>query len=492
MLRKLASQTAIYGLSTILVKFINYMLTPYLTYRLSKEIIGVQGYFYSFIPFGLTLLTLGLETGYFRFCGKSETAEKKKELFSTLLITISSIALLFFGAVWHFTPEIFKFTSSVGAKDIAIIPVVGAIIAIDSILAIIYAKIREEGRAKWFLMTRLFSVIINVGACILFYSVLPELNPNSFIGSLWSSERASLYLFIANLIASMATLLLLTKEIRFSTTPFNYNVLKRVFIFSLPLVVSGISGTANEFIDRQLLAQLLPMGEKMASIGIYTSVMKIAALLYLFNQMYRFAAEPFFLANVKKDDFKTSNAQALKYFSIASIAIFLFITLYIDVFKYFVGKEFRVGISIIPILLLSNILIGVYINLSFWYKMTEKTFFAVIITTIGLIVTIVLNYMLIPKFGYEGSAWARLGCEATMVGISYYFNQKYYPIKYDLKNIGRYTIVGAIIFVCGWWMPLDGVIKFLLNSILFITFILYFIRHEKIDIKKELSRILHK
>ncbi|MFI3268627.1 MAG: polysaccharide biosynthesis C-terminal domain-containing protein [Rikenellaceae bacterium] len=492
MLRKLASQTAIYGVSTILVKFINYMLTPYLTYRLSEEVIGEQGYFYSLIPFGLALLTMGFETGYFRFSGKAKDENEKKELFSTIFTAISCISLLFFGCVWFFTPQIYEITSSLGAKTMSIIPLTGGIIATDAILAIIYTKIREENRAKKFLITRTFNVLVNIGLCLFSYSVLPYQNPDTFLGRLWNAEDVAVYVFIANLVASLSTLLILLPEIKLSSKLFSVKILKPLLVFSIPLMISGIGGVANEFIDRQLLADLLPDNAKMASLGIYTSVMKIAALIYLFNQMYRFAAEPFFLSNVKKDDFKEYNARALKYFTIISIVIFLFITAYMDIFQYFIGERFRVGIHIIPILLLSNVLIGVYTNLSFWYKVTEKTYFATIITFSGLAITIVLNYLLIPRLGYEGSAWARLGCEAAMVLLCYYLNQKYYPIKYDLKSIAKYAVVGAIVFVCCWWSPLEGLLKLLVNSILFITFMLYFIKNEKIDIKGEIKRLLRR
>ncbi|MFI3261832.1 MAG: polysaccharide biosynthesis C-terminal domain-containing protein [Rikenellaceae bacterium] len=490
MLRKLASQTVIYGLSTILVKFINYMLTPYLTYRLSKEVIGEQGYFYSIIPFGLVLLTMGFETGYFRFCGKAKSDEEKKELFSTILIFISAISILFFAGVWFFTPELYEITLSAGVRNISIIPLVGGIVATDAILAIIYTKIREEGRAKKFLVTRVFNVLVNVGFCLLFYSVLPYAEPDSLLGSWWNEGSASVYVFTANLIASLATLLLLVTEIHFTPRPFNPKIIKPLLIFSLPLMVSSIGGTANEFVDRQLLAFLLPESIKLSSVGIYSSVMKIAALIYLFNQMYRFAAEPLFLSNVSKDNFKEYNAQALKYFTIVSIGIFLFVTAYIDIFKYFIGAEFRVGLGVVPILLLSNILIGIYLNLSFWYKITEKTIFATIITFTGLIITVLLNFLLIPRYGYVGSAWARLSCEAAMVLLSYYLNQKYYPINYDLKSVAKYTLVGAVIFVCCWWSPFEGWLKFLVNSILFITFIVYFVKVEKIDVKGEFMRVI--
>lgn len=487
-LRKLAGQTATYGMSTIIVKFINYLLTPYLTNILTESQYGVQSYYYSFIPFGLTLLTMGLETGYFRFVGKSETAEEKNRVFSTIFTTVSLTSLLFFIAVCLFTGPIYRFTADLGAGSISLIPIVGALIAIDAITAIPYAKLRAQERAKRFLATRVINVLVNVFFCVFFYSVLPLFKDSALLGWMWIEGYGAGYVFIANLIASITTLFMLLPQMEGVKLHIDRKLLKALLLFSAPLLISGISGTANEFIDRQLLAILLPTDIKMSSVGIYSGVMKVAALMYLFIQMYRFAAEPFFLSNVKKEDFKLANAEAMKYFIIVSVMIFLGITLYMDIFQYFIGAAFRVGLRIVPILLLSNMFIGIYVNLSFWYKVTEKTHFALIITLAGLAVTIILNFALIPLLGYEGSAWARLGCEGSMVLLSYFLNQKYYPIPYDLKTIFKYMGAGAVIYTISVVLPIEHTaLRLLANTILFITFILFFIQQEKINLRSILK-----
>ncbi len=487
-LRKLAGQTATYGMSTIIVKFINYLLTPYLTNILTESQYGVQSYYYSFIPFGLTLLTMGLETGYFRFVGKSETAEEKNRVFSTIFTTVSLTSLLFFIAVCLFTGPIYRFTADLGAGSISLIPIVGALIAIDAITAIPYAKLRAQERAKRFLATRVINVLVNVFFCVFFYSVLPLFKDSALLGWMWIEGYGAGYVFIANLIASITTLFMLLPQMEGVKLHIDRKLLKALLLFSAPLLISGISGTANEFIDRQLLAILLPTDIKMSSVGIYSGVMKVAALMYLFIQMYRFAAEPFFLSNVKKEDFKLANAEAMKYFIIVSVMIFLGITLYMDIFQYFIGAPFRVGLRIVPILLLSNMFIGIYVNLSFWYKVTEKTHFALIITLAGLAVTIILNFALIPLLGYEGSAWARLGCEGSMVLLSYFLNQKYYPIPYDLKTIFKYMGAGAVIYTISVVLPIEHTaLRLLANTILFITFILFFIQQEKINLRSILK-----
>ncbi|MDE6482584.1 MAG: oligosaccharide flippase family protein [Rikenellaceae bacterium] len=491
--KKLAGQTATYGLSTILVKFINYVLTIYLTRVLTDAQYGVQSYYYAFIPFGLTVLTMGLETGYFRFVGKAEGAEGRNALFNTIMTTVSAAAVLFFVAVLLLLDPIYAYTSSLGAGSRPIILMSGALIAVDAVSAIPYAKLRAENKVRRFVVTKVANVVINVGLCLFFYSVLPNVKNLPVFDRMWIEGFGVGYIFVANLVASLATIAMLVPQMRSYRPVIDRRLLGALLVFSAPLLVSGLSGTANEFIDRQLLAALLPPEVNMSSVGIYSGVMKIAALMYLFIQMYRFAAEPLFLANVKKEDFKTANAEAMKFFIIASVAIFLVITLYIDLFQYFIGPDFRVGIRIVPVLLLSNMMIGIYVNMSFWYKVTDRTVFAVIISAAGLVVTIGLNLLLIPRMGYEGSAWARLGCESAMVVLSYALNQRYYPIRYDLRSAVFYMAAGGAIYGLSVAVSPDNTaLRLAFNSLLMAAFLWLFLRKERIDAAALVKNIVNK
>lgn len=492
--KKLAGQTMTYGLSTIMVKFINYALTIYFTRILTDSQYGVQSFYYAFIPFGLTVLTMGLETGYFRFVGKCDgSSENSDRLFSTVLTAVAMASLLFFVSVTLFLDPIYEYTASLGAGSRPIIMMCGALIAIDAISAIPYARLRAEERTRRFVVTKVANVLINVGLCLFFYSVLPRVNHIEAFAWMWIDNFGVGYIFVANLIASLATIAMLMPQFRGFRPRIDRRLLGSLLIFSAPLLVSGLSGTANEFIDRQLLAALLPPEVKMSSVGIYSGVMKIAALMYLFIQMYRFAAEPLFLANIKREDFKTANAEAMKFFIIVSVGIFLLITLYIDLFQYFLGASFRVGMKIVPILLLSNMMIGIYVNLSFWYKVTERTIFAVIISLAGLLVTISLNLLLIPRLGYEGSAWARLGCESCMVVLSYVLNQHYYPIKYDLRSAAFYMALGGVIYGLSVLLsPDDTALRLALNTLLMALFGFIFLKKERIDAKAIITAIINK
>ena len=288
---------------------------------------------------------------------------------------------------------------------------------------------------------------------------------------------------MANLVASGLTFILLLISCRGSFGGFSSRTFKTIFLYSLPLLISGIAGTANEFIDRQMVKFLMPAEESLAALGIYGAVVKIGVVMLLFTQMYRLAAEPFFLSEFKKEEFKESNAAAMKYFVLVSVLIFLFITLFSDLFALIVGPDFREGMYILPVVLVSNALSGMVLNLSFWYKQVGATKYAIVITGIGLVFTVVFNILLVPTLGYAGAAIARLVCELSMVVVSYRLGQKHYPIPYDLKRIAEYVLIGGAMYALSLlWANSNGTLKYLANSGLIIAFVVYAVRREKINI----------
>ena len=270
--------------------------------------------------------------------------------------------------------------------------------------------------------------------------------------------------------------------------------LRKIFAYSLPLLVGGIAGTAGEFIDRQLIKYLLPQDVSMAQLGIYGAITKIAVVMTLFTQMYRLAAEPFFLSNFSKSEFKESNAAAMKYYVMASMMIFLGIALFRDVFALIVGRDFREGIFILPVILGANVLAGVWLNLSFWYKREEKTRFAIYVTFVGMVVTIVANILLLPRWGYYGAAWARFLAEAAMVGVSFYLNYRYYPTPYDVRRIVEYVVLGLSLFVVSeMLLPCLGTVaRYGVNILLFMSFVAYAVWREKIDVQGLVRSLLRR
>lgn len=480
MIRKLAGQTAIYGLSTIIPRLINYLLTPYLTYiALNEYEYGVMGYFYATIPFGLAILTMGMENGFFKFMGKSTDIGQRQQVFNTTFSFVTILSIIAFGLVYLLQNDIYNLIGLDFAKSV--IPITGGIMALDAMSAIPFAKLREEERGLKFVYLKAVSVIINVALVLFFYSALPQLKDSALFGWMWIEGYGSGYVFVANIVSSFIVfvmLLFVYKNIRFRLSA---QMLKAILAFSIPLFISGLCATTNEFIDRQMLLNLLPRTSAAIEIGIYSATLKITSLMVIFTQMYRFAAEPLFLSKLHNEEFRKGNADATKFFIIASLTIFLGITLFLSVFEKFVGANFRQGIGLIPILLIANILLGIHLNLSFWYKYIEKTYFAIIITVIGLVVNIGINYFFIPEYGYTASAWAKFFSVGTMVLVSYLLNQYYYPIPYDLKRIGEYSLLAVGLYYAGEILrPEHQWTGYIINLLLLLLFIVWTAYREKI------------
>ena len=481
MLEKLAKQTAIYGISTIVVRLLNYLLTPYYTRIFDASTYGIVTDIYALIPFALVILSMGMESSYFRFSTRAEemggdVVGQKRKVFATTWGATIVAAVLFFGVVWLLDMPISKAMGAAYEANPEYVLIVAGIIMVDVATMVPFSRLREQGRAMRFVMLKAMNVALNVGLAIGFGSA-----------GLYSSSFGVGWVLVANLLASVVTLLAILPSTEHIAPRIDKALLRKIFIYSLPLLISGVAGTANEFIDRQMIKFLTPGGEEvaMAQLGVYGAIVKIAVVMTLFTQMYRLAAEPFFLAGFKKEEFKEANAAAMKYFIIASMLIFLGIVLFRDYFAYIVGSEFRTGIDILPLVLAANVLAGVWLNLSFWYKREEKTKYAAYITFLGLGVTLVLSFLLVPKFGYRGAAWVRLAAEAAMVVWSYTLCRKHYPIPYDLKRIGEYVLVTAGIYLISEYSlaALPHSIHTATNGLLLLTMLMYVVWREKIDLR---------
>ena len=481
MLEKLAKQTAIYGISTIVVRFLNYLLTPYYTRIFDQGEYGIVTDIYALIPFALVLLSMGMESSYFRFTTRAEeeggdVARGKRKVFATTWGVTSLNAVIFFLVVWLLNAPISRAMGAAYVLHPEYVTIVAAIVMVDVWTMIPFSRLREQGRAMHFVVLKALSVLLNVGLAIGFG-----------IAGLYATPFGVGWVLIANLIASIITLVALLPSTDGILPRIDGALLRKIFVYSVPLLISGIAGTANEFIDRQMIKYLTPGGEEvaMAELGVYGAIVKIAVVMTLFTQMYRLAAEPFFLSGFKKEEFKEANAASMKYFVMASMVIFLGIVLFRDLFALIVGRDFREGIDILPIVLASNVMAGVWFNLSFWYKREEKTKYAAYITFLGLAVTIALSFVLVPKMGYRGAAWVRLVAEAAMVVWSYTLCRKHYPIPYDLKRMGEYVMLTAAIYCTSEYAfsGVDDNMHTALNVLLFMVAIAYAVWREKIDVK---------
>lgn len=478
MLEKLAKQTAVYGISTIVVRFLSYLLTPYYTRIFGQETYGIVTDIYALIPLALTLLTMGMESSYFRFSAKAEEAggdvrAAKRRLFATTWGVTSLAAVVFFVLVASFRNGVAGLMGEAYAAHPEYVVWVGLIILFDVWACIPFSRLREQGRALLFVGIKALNVVMNVALAVAFG-----------VAGLFATEFGVGWVLVANLIASVVTWLVILATVDRTVPKINWALLAAVFAYSLPLLVGGLAGTANEFIDRQLIKYLVPEGA-MAQVGIYGAITKIAVVMMLFYQMYRLAAEPFFLSNFKKSDFVQMNAAALKYYVMASMLIFLGIALFRDVFALIVGRDFREGIFILPVVLGANVLTGVWLNLSFWYKREEKTSLAIVVTGAGLVSMLVFGFWCIPVWGYYGAAWARLASESTMVAVSWWLNRRFYPTPYDWRRIGEYVAAALAVFaVCEAVTACGGnkLIAYAFNIVLFAAYALYLVRRERIDV----------
>jgi len=473
-IRKLASQTAVYGLSSIFGRFLNYLLVPLYTYYFTAAEYGVVSEFYAYAGFFSVLLLFGFETGYFRFRDKERTGPDLA--YSTALIFVVLVNLGFFTLILLINTQLSAALNYANHPEYVLC--FSLILILDAIAAIPFARLRAENRAFRFAGIKIFEIGITVLLSLFFIIYCPKLyaaNPESWIAPIYNPAIGIGYIFIANLLASGFKFLLLAPQLAGLAWGFDRALFGRMVRYSLPMVVIGFAGIINEMLDRVLLKYLLPYDAltNMKMLGIYSACYKLSILMSLFIQAFRYAAEPFFFAYAGKSDARQVYAVVLKFFVIFCVFIFLLVTLFIDFFKYFVGDEFRAGLEVVPILLLANLCLGIYINLSIWYKLTDRTLMGASVSLAGAALTIMLNIWWIPLFGYVGSAWATLACYGSMAILSYLLGRKYYPVDYDVKRVLGYIGLGiGLYFAHGQLLMTSAWQPWLLASALMLIYVL--------------------
>lgn len=486
-LKKLAGQTAIYGLGTILPRFLNYLLTPILTYGFAAADYGINGELYAYISFLNVIFTYGMETAFFNFYSKNEN---KDEVYNTALFSIITSSVVMGGLLLLFSSAIADTLSTPLTKYLPqFIYWSVLIIASDAIMAIPFARLRSENKSVWFSLLKLINVIINVGLTVFYFKVCKpafENNEGNFYAGLYNPEIGIGYAFFANLIANLVTLFLLGKQFAAFRFNFNRELLKEMLKYALPLLILGLAGMVNETLDRIILKKL--MADKEAAQiaqGIYGACYKIAILMTIFIQAFRFAAEPFFFNQAADKNSKKVYALVMKYFVIFCAFLFLGTMMNLEWIQYFIGEEYRVGLKVVPILLMANLCLGVVYNLSIWYKLSQKTKYGAIIAIIGAVVTIVINVAFVPAFSYVACAWATLAAYATMMIVSWYLGQKHLPIRYNIRAMSVFLILSIGFYMISLiYSGMDNVIvKVILNNLFVILFAWLFYKLEFSNLK---------
>ncbi len=486
-IKKLASQTAWYGLSSIAARFISYLLTPFLTYKLTEIAYGEQSIVYSFIPFLNVIVTHGMETAYFRF-GSKENEDKiyHTSSFSMIMVT----ALVIAGLIMWSAPIASLLQINLHPEFINL---VAWVVGLDALTTIPFSKLRLEGKPKKFAFIKVGGILLNILATFYFISTLPQyaqLHPTSFIASIYTPGWEVGYILIANIIQNVFVLLLLQKEIRQLRFSFDARLWRQMMMYSLPLILVGFGGMINETMDRIMIGWWGPGGSPDANkalVGIYSACYKLAILITISVQAFRMGAEPFFFKQAQTDNAPKTYARVMKFFVITLCIMFLGVVLYLDIWKEFIrNPDMYVGLRVVPILLMANMFLGVYYNLSIWYKLSNNTMAGAWITLLGAVITIAINYIAIPHFGYMASAWATFFCYGTMMIVSYKWGQKVYPIPYATKKLIAYFMISLMLFGINNLLRMisnNQPFNYLFATILLLLFIAFVARIEKKELK---------
>ncbi|HTF04505.1 MAG TPA: oligosaccharide flippase family protein [Bacteroidia bacterium] len=451
-IRKLAGQTAVYGVSTIMGRLLNFALVPLFSYIFGEpQELGLNTEFYAYIAFLNVVFTFGMETALFNFLSSEEN---KPMVYSTALRTmlVSTVVLTIpFIFLSQTLANLMRYPDHPEFITWSIL-----IVATDALMALPFAKLREENKAKRFAAIKLLYILVNIVVTLFFVGLCKhyhDLDPSSFWGSMYNPEIGIGYAFIANLVASSVCLLLLSKEYLKIRLGFDAHLLRRMLVYALPLLVVGLAGMTNEVLDKILLKYLLPPGIGEAQVGIYGTCYKIAILMTIFWQAFRYAAEPFFFSRQKEENSREMYSTVMTYFVVFCLAIFLGTTMNLSWIQYMIGESYRGGMEVVPILLFANMCLGIYFNLSIWYKLTARTQFGMWLTLAGAIVTLTLNFIWIPSTGYfagyMGSAWATLICYTLMMILSYFIGQKYFPVPYQTARILGYIGLALALYFAG-------------------------------------------
>jgi len=484
-LKSLLGQTAIYGLPTIVGRLLNYFLVPLYTKAFANPAdYGVVSELYAVVAFLMVLLTFGMETSYFKFFNDKEN---KKEVFANSFLTVIGFNVIFLLVLLLFNQSLANAMSYPDHNEYIIL--LGVIVAIDAITALPMAKLRSEQNARKFSIIHFSAILVNIGLNLFFLLVVFDKD---------RPEEGVLFILIANLLSSAIKILGTYEDFLRIKWAYNKELAREMLKYALPLVIAGFAGIINETLDRVMLKHVLhnrggySLDKSLAELGIYSACYKLAMIVTIFLQAYRYAAEPFFFSHSKGEDRNKLYVKIMNYFIAAVCIVFLGVALNIDIFKHFIRNEaYWEGLGVVPILLIANVFLGIYFNQSIWYKLSGQTKFGAYIAIGGATITILINLLFIPYYSYWAAAWATLIVYGAQMVASYLLGQKYYRIDYNLRKFGLYFGLAIFLFLVAFFVNLDPGIfswkKFFFHNALiaFYAFIVWFI--EKPSPSKQLT-----
>jgi len=469
-IKKLAGDTVIYGLGTMVPRLLNYLLVPFYTILVfNQSQYGQITSLYAFLAVLLVILSFGMETGFFRYANLTKQPLKIFNIASSVVLFLSVIFLFL---VVLFIDEAVTVLDYTGNKTSVLL--VAIIVVLDAFTAIPFAYLRYKEKAKRFSFIRIITVVVNIALNLIFLVFIPKIAGESIEKiPLYQGNSLIVFVFVSNVASSFLAFVLLWPEWRHFKISLDRELYGKLLNYSYPVLIIGVAAIVNEVADKILLKYLLPDSTNAdAQIGIYGASYKLAILMMLFIQMFRYAAEPFFFAESEKKDAKQTYSKVMSWFVIFTWFIFLGVTLYIDVFKFFIGEDFWGGLAIVPIVLAAKLFLGIFYNLSVWYKLTNKTVYGAIIALIGVSITVTLNVIFIPRYGFMASAWANFVCYFSMMIISFVWGKQVFNIKYNLKKILAYTLLAvALYLISGLFTDFEMGVRMLLNTALILVYL---------------------
>ena len=475
-LKSVAKDTAIYGLSSIIGKFLNYLLVPLYTAKMTVESggYGIVTNIYAYVALLMVILTFGMETTLFRFANKE--GENPQTVYGTTLTMVGSLSLLFALLVLAFLHPV---ASAIGYADHPeYVGIMAATVALDAFQAIPFAWLRYQHRPIKFFALKMLFIVLNITLNILYFVVLPALYVrHAWVGAIYDPSVGPGYAFILNLVCTSFITFFFIPELTGFKYRFDTRLMKHMLGYSWPILVLGIAGILNQTADKIIFPLVYGDAEAAKSeLGIYGACVKIAMIMAMITQAFRYAYEPFVFGKAKDKNSGETYATVMKFFIIFTLLAFLAVMFYLDILRHIIGRDYWPGLRVVPIVMAAEIFMGIYFNLSFWYKLIDETRWGAYFSLIGCTVLVVMNILLIPRYSYMACAWAGFCGYGIAMLLSYFVGQKKYPIQYDLKAIGGYVLLAAVLYLAAEYVPIDNIyLRMAYRTILLLVFVVYIV-----------------